>query len=125
MTEKLKMNDSGVSPVIGVILMVAITVVLAAVVVVLVSDMAKNQSTEVIDLAVSHDSGDNSYTIIKAPLELAYDDLTLSGCTTLTRGGVAINTATADVLAGDKISGCTGQLTIVYEPTNQLLYKSD
>jgi len=53
--QAFKANDEAVSPVIGVILMVAITVVLAAVVFVLVSNLSKGGSQSAPNLAINTD----------------------------------------------------------------------
>lgn len=114
MTNKLMNDQSAVSPVIGVILMVAITVVLAAVVVILVMNLADTQSQVAPQISML-DNGDSSYTVSHATPKLVYEDLTISGCDTVPTG---------DVLAGDTWLDCdTGHVTVTYVPMNQLIYQ--
>lgn len=68
-------NDEGVSPVIGVILMVAITVVLAAVVFVLVSRIG-TVDIDSNNIAI-HKEYDNSFSIIKIDEPVSYYHLTI------------------------------------------------
>lgn len=109
----LKQNDEGVSPVIGVILMVAITVVLAAVVWVMVSKLAQDSPAELTTLGIQRKESPLSYMVMSAPNDLTYQELTISGCATHKTTGV--------VLAGDSFTGCTSPLLIVYE--NQVIYQ--
>ena len=69
----LREPTEAVSPVIGVILMVAITVVLAAVVFVLVSNLSKS-GQKAPDVAFSTDETRDRITIVTAQNELNYDD---------------------------------------------------
>ena len=71
--QKFVQADEAVSPVIGVILMVAITVVLAAVVFVLVSNLSKS-GQKAPDVAFSTDETRDRITIVTAQNELLYDD---------------------------------------------------
>ena len=59
-------TDEAVSPVIGVILMVAITVVLAAVVFVLVSNLSKNSNTAAPNITFNQDQSGHKLTIVSA-----------------------------------------------------------
>lgn len=71
--QKFVQADEAVSPVIGVILMVAITVVLAAVVFVLVSNLSKS-GQKAPDVAFSTDETADRITIVTAQNELKYSD---------------------------------------------------
>ena len=71
--QKFVQADEAVSPVIGVILMVAITVVLAAVVFVLVSNLSKSGS-KAPDVAFSTDETRDRISIITAATELVWAD---------------------------------------------------
>lgn len=71
--QKFVQADEAVSPVIGVILMVAITVVLAAVVFVLVSNLSKS-GQKAPDAAFSTDETRDRMTIVTAQSELTYAD---------------------------------------------------
>ncbi|MHB8634721.1 MAG: type IV pilin [Thermoplasmatota archaeon] len=64
--QTFKHNEEAVSPVIGVILMVAITVVLAAVVFVLVTKLSSNNSTSAPTLSMSTDSVADKLTVSSA-----------------------------------------------------------
>lgn len=71
--QKFVQADEAVSPVIGVILMVAITVVLAAVVFVLVSNLSKSGS-KAPDVAFSTDETRDRVAIVTAATELIWAD---------------------------------------------------
>lgn len=106
-----------VSPVIGVILMVAITVVLAAVVFVLVSKLASDTPSELPDFSMASDDHGASYYVLGADDGLAWPDLTVKGCTTQPTMG--------NVTAGDTVSGCAGhQVRVIYEPVNRVVWSS-
>lgn len=113
----LKQNNEGVSPVIGVILMVAITVVLAAGVYILVDGIADRDINKQVILGVS-DEGDGLLVITQAPRDMLWSDLIVSGCNNA-------NQPTADVLAGDELTNCASGATISHRATNQLLYRVD
>ncbi len=106
---KFGKNDEAVSPVIGVILMVAITVILAAVIAAFVFGMgtptkapqvqlkfiATNSSTAGTDtLTISHDGGD--------PLVLKDEKITIT-----------------DAVSGATVSGVTGMFLVDSDGTNQ------
>lgn len=121
-------NDEAVSPVIGVILMVAITVVLAAVVFVLVSNLG-DTSEDAPDLSFSKDSSEGSLTVISAQ-DSQWNDFTVSGCDVLDIGATTEDISdgsiseTTDVGAGDKLEGCSGAVTITHLATNTLVYST-
>ena len=64
--QAFKANDEAVSPVIGVILMVAITVVLAAVVFVLVSNLSKNSNSSAPSMTFNQDRSSHYLQVISA-----------------------------------------------------------
>ena len=74
--QAFKQNDEAVSPVIGVILMVAITVVLAAVVFVLVSNLGKGTESAP-NLGATSDDTNNKIQINTAPNGLTWDKFDL------------------------------------------------
>ena len=121
-------NDEAVSPVIGVILMVAITVVLAAVVFVLVSNLGEG-SESAPNISFNKDSGDATLTVIQAE-DSNWNDFEVDGCDSLTSSGGFETTiadgiaATDSVEAGDELSGCAGQVRITHTPTNSLVYET-
>lgn len=116
--QSFKQNEEAVSPVIGVILMVAITVVLAAVVFVLVSNLGKG-SEAAPSLSFNKDSSAHTLTVVKADSGLTWDDFTATGCNSDTE------TSATAVAAGDVITmtgsfPCTFSLT--HDATNTLVY---
>lgn len=97
--------DEAVSPVIGVILMVAITVVLAAVVFVLVSNLSKT-SGKAPDVSWTTDETKDRISLIKADTGLNWDDFSIKG--TIPAGTTAINWAlNADATTGGADLGST------------------
>lgn len=108
-------EDEAVSPVIAVILMVAITVVLAATVWVWVSGFSAGggqQPAGSISLVSNGHTGNNwSYVVSSASAGLRYDDLNPSGMAygnatqqwSVTRAGTAIDPAANTAAAGDAI----------------------
>jgi len=97
-------NEEAVSPVIGVILMVAITVVLAAVVFVLVSDLG-GDTENTPTMSFDKDETANTLNIISAS-DADWGDIAGSGCTAFVD---ADNDNTAD--AAEQITGASGGLT--------------
>ena len=129
-------DSSAVSPVIGVILMVAITVVLAAVVFVLVSNLSKNSNTTAPNVTFSQDQTAHRLTIVSADASASWANIrqttTASGgtCTVLYAGTTTVTSgstvATTAISAGDFITvghSGTGSCTIslTYTTVNQLL----
>jgi len=108
-------EDEAVSPVIAVILMVAITVVLTATVWVWVSGFSAGggqQPAGSLSLVSNgHTAANWSYVVSSASAGLRYDDLNPSGMAygnatqqwSVTRAGTAIDPAASTVMAGDAI----------------------
>ena len=140
--QAFKQNDEAVSPVIGVILMVAITVVLAAVVFVLVSNLGEG-SEAAPNISFNKDSGALTLTVIQAEdaewgdfeiedpdADCAVEVSTNNGGSTFSAGN--LGDATYAVEAGDVISldetaagDCEGQtVRIVHSGTNSLVYET-
>lgn len=130
--QAFKQNDEAVSPVIGVILMVAITVVLAAVVFVLVSNLGKS-SDKAPDVAFLADENDNSITVTKADTGLTWDDFTIKVGSSDNPAGTAVDDtdslcsspAGADnFTAGTGLGDCPANLkiTIVHTASNSVVY---
>ena len=88
--------DEAVSPVIGVILMVAITVVLAAVVFVLVSNLSKGGQQSAPNLAINVDDTQDRLTVISAGAGADWSRISVqaSSCTQTTTTSI-INMGTA------------------------------
>ncbi|MEK6985029.1 MAG: type IV pilin N-terminal domain-containing protein [Candidatus Thermoplasmatota archaeon] len=118
--------DEAVSPVIGVILMVAITVVLAAVVFVLVSGLSGDQKDQAPSLSFSKkDDVDGSGASFI--LTSASPDAGLWTAYTVTPTTCTAPTNTAAILANDTWD-CTASanegatFTIVHKATNTIIY---
>lgn len=105
-------QDDAVSAVIGVILMVAITVALAATVVYLVADMGSN-----VDRAptVAFQADGAEALVIDAPGDLDWSDLDVQGC----------DAPTGEVKAGDRLTSCTGRVVVRHVESNQLVWSHD
>ena len=124
---KYKMNeDEAVSAVIGVILMVAITVAIAATVYVYVSGMIGTSPDTAPEIQFVKDEMSNRLTVAKAaPQDLTWADVSIS----CTNGSYVNNTwsaSTEAIDAGDYLtvtpdSGETAVLTIRHIDTNTLL----
>lgn len=116
--KKIWKNEEGVSPVIAVILMVAITVVLAAVLYVMVSGMLTTTSTTPTISMNWQEDDDNpgNYTgyvvSISGATSIRTDDVSI----TVTHSG-ASNSETLDVLS-DTGTLVVGDLTLDYEDLN-------
>ena len=127
--------DEAVSPVIGVILMVAITVVLAAVVFVLVSDLG-GDTENTPTMSFDKNEGADTLTVVGAS-EADWADIFVrvsnKECTASLNGTAFIDATkttgsppTASVVAGDVLSfvddtnnDCT--VTLTYSPSNSLI----
>lgn len=111
--------DTAVSPVIGVILMVAITVVLAAIVFVLVSQLSEG-TEKAPDLALNgqrETNGTYNYTVISVDAELPWGDLLVGP------GATCMGYPTGEfVEAGDYFLCDTEAITVVHRPTHQVIY---
>ncbi len=124
--QSFKTSDDAVSPVIGVILMVAITVVLAAVVFVLVSDLGSGGESAP-QISFTKSSGASSSTdltvtkVTNGPV--AWGDLTV----TCAGGSATISSSGANVGAGNVINcdSATTKVTIVHNPTETLIYSQN
>mgnify|MGYP006284954071 CR=1 FL=1 len=132
---KYKENEEAVSAVIGVILMVAITVAIAATVYVYVSGMIGGGGQQTPTIAFTVDSGNDKMIVASADAATNWDDINIttspSHTWNLTHNGGSTThgtdneTTDADVTAGDYIliSGDDGnvQVTVRYDPTNSLI----
>jgi archaeal type IV pilus assembly protein PilA len=112
MASRLSQDQDAVSPVIGVILMVAITVVLAAVVFVLVSHLGSGVEMPPAVGMQTSDEG-QSFLVVQADSGLDWSDFTAAPCTTIPTG---------PFLAGQTVSGCGGSVHLVHKPSNTVLY---
>mgnify|MGYP006278731963 FL=1 len=132
---KYKENEEAVSAVIGVILMVAITVAIAATVYVYVSGMIGGGGQQTPTIAFTVDSGSDKLIVASADAATNWNDINIttspSATWNLTHGGGSTTfgtdnqTTSADVIAGDYllISGADGnvKVTVRYDPTNSLI----
>lgn len=112
--ERLRSDTDAVSPVIAVILMVAITVVLAATVFVLVADIhTQSQSPSI---GWSMDDGENTLTVTSVSQNgLKWASFGVTGCT------APDGNETVD--ATDKLTGCAGDVTVVHKDSNTMIYQ--
>ena len=133
----IEADERAVSAVIGVILMVAITVAIAATVYVYVSGMIGGTKNQTPNVACTTDSTLNKITVATADANIKWTDIVLTNDSGVTlrwavyyNGGVTNGTtgtmpATAEVTAGDYVYlwGYTGnaRMTLRYKPTNSLL----
>lgn len=134
----IEADERAVSAVIGVILMVAITVAIAATVYVYVSGMIGGTKTQTPNIACTTDATANKVTVATSDANIKWDDITITTNPTTTwqiwsAGGVTNlgnntypNSASVLVTAGDYIyllgtNVGNVQVTLRYEPTNSLL----
>ena len=141
----IRKNEEAVSPVIGVILMVAITVILAAVIAAFVFGMAGNiqkshvvaataQRTSTTTVTVTYQGGQDAGTLQSIQWQVAGANAVGSGGTTgLTVGGVMVANATT----GKVPVGTSGVVTTTAAPihltaigtfsdgTSQVIYDSN
>jgi len=102
-----------VSAVIGVILMVAITVAIAATVYVYVSSMTGEQTDKTPSITFEKDNQNSLLRVTGAdPLNLQWDDVTVLGTADRPSGTID---------AGDELSNCAGTVKLRWDPTNTLL----
>lgn len=127
--QAFKQNDEAVSPVIGVILMVAITVVLAAVVFVLVSNLGEG-SESAPNVSFNKDSAARTLTVVQAE-DANWNDFTVDGCLLLDDGDATaesisndVPSSTQKVSAGDALEVCSGTVRITHSGTNSLVYET-
>jgi flagellin-like protein len=136
----IEADDRAVSAVIGVILMVAITVAIAATVYVYVSGMIGGTKNQTPNVACTTDSTANRVTVATADANIKWSDVRITLDTAVTSwcvytsAGTSIGydnsivqpfTGAALVLAGDYLllNGTVGnvKVTLGYSPTNSLL----
>jgi flagellin-like protein len=140
----IQADERAVSAVIGVILMVAITVAIAATVYVYVSGMIGGTKTQTPNVACTTDATANKIAVATADADIGWSDVRVTNDSGATSGlywrlywanGTAMaavntmptsTTTTYDITAGDYIM-CSGtftgnvKLTLRYVPTNSLL----
>lgn len=112
MKMKMREDERAVSPVVGVILMVAITVVLAAIVFVLVNNLGKQSGEDRPDMAFTALNA-TVLQVVQAPTGLDWSDFTVTGCATIPTGAVD---------AGDRLEACGSTVTVRHVPSNSLVY---
>jgi FlaG/FlaF family flagellin (archaellin) len=141
-TTSRKPNESAVSAVIGVILMVAITVAIAATVYVYVSGMLGGTKDQTANIACITDSSTNRITITSASVNIQWKDIVVIPDNTSVNWRVydpnrnpldadkSTSGATMDIGAGDYIEldftahpGMSGnvRVSLRFTPTNTLL----
>ncbi len=118
-------GDEGVSAVIGVILMVAITVAIAATVYVYVSGMMGGTTARTPSIAFTKDEAENTLTVVSADPGLDWADVNI---TVVNSGDDDYASMSGIVVAGNVIDfdtavNVTGDIVINfrYDPTNSLI----
>lgn len=113
---RLRRDSKAVSPVIGVILMVAITVVLAAIVFVLVQNLGLNETERMPILEMTSD-GHGNFTVLSVSHNLRWSDLLIGPGTTCipTPSGPTVE-------GGDTISCSADRLTVVHRPSHTVIF---
>ena len=111
----LREAEEAVSPVIGVILMVAITVVLAAVVYALVAGLGNENQQQTPKVSLQG-NGSGDYTVLRADKGLVWEDFTVTGCVTVPTG---------DMDAGDKLLECDEDALMTHDATNAIVWRAD
>jgi flagellin-like protein len=123
-------EDEAVSAVIGVILMVAITVAIAATVYVYVSGMLGGGPSKAPDMSFNQDNIDKTLTLVRADANLDWADFTSSypaTITAITLDGTAIGATGLAISSGAVTAGAifaitgTGTITIRHIGTNTLM----
>lgn len=122
---KFVQADEAVSPVIAVILMVAITVVLAATVFVLVSDIGSNTSKNAPQMGWSDDETNDKWSVSQAPNQVGWQAFQIRQSAGVGTIKVALNPAadydagTGPCTAANTPAGCVWQtVTTAYATLN-------
>jgi flagellin-like protein len=114
----IEADERAVSAVIGVILMVAITVAIAATVYVYVSGMLGGSQNKAPNMAFNKQTTpDKGLTLVSADTGLVWSDFEVTGNGTDTFDSLGAVTAGQFI----SLSGTTGTITITYTPTNTLM----
>jgi flagellin-like protein len=120
----IEADDRAVSAVIGVILMVAITVAIAATVYVYVSGMIGGTKNATPSIAITVDSANHKLVVASADLNLKWSDIVITPASPAT---AALTNSTMYITAGDSITitqhAATSPVSVslMYKPTNSLL----
>ena len=125
-TLRTKLNDRGVSPVIGVILMVAITVILAAVIGSFVLGIGGDvEATPTASISVDYDDTDGLILAHEGGDSIDWDEInvTVDGSETFTSEGGTFS-------PGDEVSDSStysdgATVRVVHEPSGGMLVSTD
>jgi archaeal type IV pilus assembly protein PilA len=121
---KRNKNDNAVSAVIGVVLMVAITIAMAAVAYAYFTGMIGGQTTSTPTISFNPNIVDKTITVDTADSEINWEDITISASDGTNHITVAMSgtVAAGDIinLRGQGLSG-TVEVTIIHIPSNTLL----
>ena len=125
----IEADERAVSAVIGVILMVAITVAIAATVYVYVSGMIGGGSKRTPNISCVPNNTDNLLQITAADPDVSWSDINVTIVATGSQAGTYYWSGANTVTAGDTISvdaylqqtGDRAAITIRYNPTNALV----
>lgn len=127
-SRKIENDKAAVSPVIGVILMVAITVVLAAIVFVVVSNLSHGGINAPVEIGVNHNQ-DNTFSIVSISEKIAWNNVTIkdNGITQSFTVNGGLFTTGQVISAGDviKVSGLTaGNHNVSMITRNTVFYQT-
>ena len=114
--KKFVEEKEAVSAVIGVILMVAITVAIAATVYYYVTVIMTGPGTTTPNISWS--KGTDYLEVVSADNNLDWADVTVGGTNT---GNTDTGPNANEIDAGERIEGCSGTVTVTWTPTNTLL----
>jgi flagellin-like protein len=123
-------DDEGVSPVLGTILMIAITVVVAGVLFLISNDLSKPDD-KTPQVSFIQDKGEGTVMVTKAPTEphlIQWKVFLIRGsCTPLLNGDPLPPPADELVKGGDTLSGCEKDqdLVIVHRESSTVIYDVD
>lgn len=117
MFQRLRGQTDAVSPVIATIVLVAIAVTMSGVVFMMVSVFTneRQEATPAVGLEKNSDAGTLQVVkVVSQASVLKWEDLEVSGCSTAGLSGA--------VDPSDRLTGCSGDVTIVHTPTKSLLF---
>jgi flagellin-like protein len=124
---KIKHKKNAVSAVIGVIIMVAITIAMAAVAYAYFTGMIGEQKSETPAIDFVKSDTEKTITVATADVDTKWDDINIT-FTNATGFAYLVPEKTGDVNAGDSINLFSDQslrgkitVTFMYKPTNSLL----
>jgi flagellin-like protein len=121
-------GDSALSPVIGVILLVAITVVLSATVFVVAGRFQEGAAEPGPHILMETDQGTQEVRVVRGDGDLDWMDLGFDGSCTPTLNGAPFPTASGQAVRAGDVLGCAAgedlEITSSLDEGNALLYST-